>query len=106
MRMALEADSGPVTSTQLASGDNDSIIISRCMSLTRLQAIDGLVFTLSLVALGDDRRNLAAGLANTGHGGRAMDRTNAQERFESRMSDSRRERLAQRGCQKLPVSHK
>ena len=68
------------------------------MSLTRLQAIDGLVFTLSLVALGDDRRNLAAGLANTGHGGRAMNRTNTEERFECRTSGNGRERLAQRSC--------
>lgn len=82
------------------------VIISPVYVLTRLQAIDGLVFTLALVALGDDRGDLAAGLANTGHGGRAMNRTNAEERFASRTSGRRRERLAQRGCQKLPVSHK
>lgn len=68
------------------------------MPLTRLQAIDGLVFTLALVSLGDNRGDLAASLAGTGHGRRAMDRTNTEERFESRTSGNGRERLAQRGC--------
>lgn len=68
------------------------------MPLTRLQAIDGLVFTLALVALGDNRRDLAASLANTGHGGRAMNRMNTEERFECGTSGNGRERLAQRGC--------
>lgn len=68
------------------------------MPLTRLQAIDSLVFTLALVSLGDNRGDLAASLANTGHGGRAMNRTNTEERLECRTSGNGRESLAQRGC--------
>lgn len=63
-------------------------------ALTCLQAIEGLVFTLALVTLGHNGGNLAAGLANTGHGGRTMDRTNTEERLESGSSGRGDVRLA------------
>lgn len=65
--MALVADSGPVTSEVASQRLRSSIkACAMCWSVhTGLQAIDGLIAALGLVALGDHRRDALYVLATS-----------------------------------------
>lgn len=64
--MALEADSGPVTSVSVNNGAVQRTSLEE-IQLTCLQASDGLVLSLGAVTLGDNGRDAAMQRERSAH---------------------------------------